>query len=514
MAIGRFSRIGIVGAGNMGAMMALGLAEKGLDISIWDVKTQNVDAAQEMARQTLTLQGKVDGFHEVKDFMNSLYSERTKLFVFSIAHGPPADSVLEKIWDELKEGDIILDGGNEHYRTTERRQRKCAEKGVRWVGMGVSGGYQSARHGPSLSPGGYKEAVEAALPVLEAFAAKEPQSGKPCVTYIGPGGSGHYVKMVHNGIEHGMLALVCEAWGVLHKSLGFSNEEVGKIFAAWNASGELRDCFLLEIGAEICQRQKTSEGDQNGEGKGDSGYVLDDVLDKVVQDDDDTEGTGYWTVAETALRHIAAPTIAAGHALRIASGNRAQRVQVADKLKLPSVRKADTETLKKKDTFIEDLRCALYAGFLASFAQGLELIARASRDEGWDVSIADCLQIWRAGCIIRAGHIADLLQPALVSSAAPIVNIKLIDEVARSTRETYAPLKNVVTKGVDWDAVIPALSASLEYVKYVGNTELPTQFQEAQMDLFGAHGYDRVGVNGEDPGKTRKGAHHYEWRPA
>ncbi|KAI5900518.1 6-phosphogluconate dehydrogenase C-terminal domain-like protein [Schizophyllum commune H4-8] len=510
MAIDQFSRIGIVGAGNMGAMMALGLAEKGLDISIWDVKTQNVDAAQEMARQTLTLRGKVDAFHDVKDFMNSLSGERTKLFVFSITHGSPADSVLEKIWDELNEGDIILDGGNEHYRTTERRQRKCAEKGVRWVGMGVSGGYQSARHGPSLSPGGDKDAVSAALPVLEAFAAREPLSGKPCVTYIGPGGSGHYVKMVHNGIEHGMLSLVCEAWGLLRKSLGLSNAEIGTILAAWNASGELRDCFLLEIGAEICQRQKTPEGDQNGEGKGDFGYVLDDVLDKVVQDDDGTEGTGYWTVAETALRHVAAPAVAAGHALRIASGNRAQRVKVADKLKPPG----RTETLRKKDTFIEDLRLAVYAGFLASFTQGLQLIARASRDEEWDVSIADCLQIWRAGCIIRAGHIADLLQPVFVSSTAPIFNSKLIDEVARDIRETYAPLKTVVTKGVEWDAVIPALSASLEYVKYAGNTELPTQFQEAQMDFFGAHGYDRVGVNGEDPGKTRKGAHHYEWRPA
>ncbi|KAL1744363.1 6-phosphogluconate dehydrogenase [Schizophyllum fasciatum] len=514
MAIGQFSRIGIVGAGNMGAMMSLGFAEQGLNVSLWDIKSQNVDEALELAKQTKGLKGTVDGFHDIKDFMQSLAGEKTKLFVFSITHGSAADSVLEKIWDELREGDIVLDGGNEHYRTTERRQRHCAEKGVRWVGMGVSGGYQSARHGPSMSPGGEKEAVEAALPVLEAFAAKDSKSGEPCVTYIGPGGSGHYVKMVHNGIEHGMLSIVCEAWGLLHKCLGLSNDEIGTIFAIWNASGELRDCYLLEIGAKICQRKKTPEGDQNGEGKGDSGYVLDDVLDKVVQDDDGTEGTGYWTVAESALRHVAAPTIAAGHALRIASGNRAQRLKVADKLQLLGVQGADAETMKDKHAFVEALRCAVYAGFLASFAQGLELIARASKDERWGVHIADCLQIWRAGCIIRAGHIADLLQPAFASAAQDIFNIKLIDEVARDVRAAYPHLKNVVAKGVEWDAVVPALSASLEYVKYVGDGMLPTQFQEAQMDFFGAHAYDRVGVEGEDPGKPTKGAHHYEWRPA
>lgn len=179
------SRIGIVGAGNMGTMMSFGFSEHGLDVSLWDVSEKNVSQAREMAKQTKTLKGKVDHFTDIDKFTDSLSSQPRKIFVFSITHGPPSDSVLEKIWDDLQEGDIILDGGNEHYRNTERRQRKCDEKGVKWIGMGVSGGYQSARRGPSMSPGGDKDAVEFVLPLLETFSAKSAKDSKPCVQYMG-----------------------------------------------------------------------------------------------------------------------------------------------------------------------------------------------------------------------------------------------------------------------------------------------------------------------------------------
>ncbi|KAH7053092.1 6-phosphogluconate dehydrogenase [Macrophomina phaseolina] len=509
--ISEIKRIGIVGAGNMGTMMSFGFSENGLDVSLWDVSEQNVDQAREMAEQTTTLKGKIDHFKDIHEFTKSLESQPRKIFIFSITHGWPADSVLEKIRDDLSEGDIILDGGNENYRNTERRQKELESKGVKWIGMGVSGGYQSARRGPSMSPGGEKEAVEFVLPLLEKFSAKSAKDGKPCVQYIGPRGAGHYVKMVHNGIENGMLSAICEAWSFLHKSLGLSYDEIGKIFEMWNSEGELKNTYVVQIGSEICQRRKTPEGDKNGEGKGDNGYILDDVLDKVVQDDDDSEGTLYWTVMDAADRHISAPTIAAGQFFRVASGNRAQRLKAEKKLDIPKPRKVD---VKDKEALIETLRKAVYAAFLCSFCQGLELIARASKDEGWDINLGKCIQIWRAGCIIQEDHIADLLEPIFLNSKQPIMNMKLIDEVSSELKKNFSALKEITLKGIEWDNYVPAISASLEYLKYVGGGLLATQFMEAEMDFFGAHAYDRPNVRGEDPGKPAKGAHHYEWRPA
>ncbi|KAI0849986.1 6-phosphogluconate dehydrogenase, decarboxylating [Daldinia vernicosa] len=509
--ISQITRIGIVGAGNMGTMMSFGFSEHGLDVSVWDVSEKNVDQAREMAEQTKTLKGKIDHFKDIHEFAKSLYSQPRKIIIFSITHGWPADSVLDKIRDYLKAGDIILDGGNENYLNTERRQRELESKGVKWIGMGVSGGYQSARRGPSMSPGGDREAVEFVLPLLEKFSAKSPVDGKPCVQYMGPRGAGHYVKMVHNGIENGMLSTVCEAWNFLHRSLGLPYDEIGKIFEKWNSEGELRNTYLIQIGSEICRKKKTPKGDQHGEGKGQSGYVLDDVLDKVVQDDDNSEGTLFWTVMDAASRHVAAPTIATGHFFRVASGNRAQRLKVVQNLDIPKPQRVD---VKDKDSIIENLRRAVYASFLCSFCQGLELIARASKDEGWDVNLGKCIQIWRAGCIIQEDYIADMLEPILLNAKEPIMNMKLIDEVAADLRKNFDALKQTTLKAIEWDNYVPAISASLEYVKYVGGGTLATQFMEAEMDFFGAHAYDMPNVRGEDPGKPSKGAHHYEWRPA
>lgn len=317
--------------------------------------------------------------------------------------------------------------------------------------------------------------------------------------------------MTHNGIENGMLSVICETWSILHKSLGLSYEEIGKVFEKWNSEGELRNTYLIQIASVICKTKKTPEGDANGEGKGNDGYVLDDVLDKVVQDVDNSEGTFFWTVMEAADRHVSAPTIAAGQFFRVASGDRDQRLRVADKINVPKPGKLD---VKDKDAFIETLRKALYCAVLASFCQGLELIARASKDEGWNVDLATCIKIWRSGCIIQSEYIADMLEPIFSSADEPIMNMKLIDEVSTELHKNFQPLKEVVMKGIEVDNYVPAFSATLEYIKYVGGKELATQFMEAEMDFFGAHAYDRPGVEGEDPGKAKKGAHHYEWRPA
>jgi 6-phosphogluconate dehydrogenase len=216
------------------------------------VVASNVDSA--IAEAKKEKKTNIQGFHDIHEFTKSFSGER-KLFVFSITHGYLTDEVIEKLRGELKKGDIVLDGGNEHYRNTERRQKDMAGMGVSWIGTGVSGGYQSVRRGPSMSPGGDKDAVDLVLPLLRKFAAKAkgPKGEEiACVANIGPAGSGHYVKMVHNGIENGMLAALCEVWELLHASLGLPNDEIGKVFEKWNAEGELRGTYLVQIGAEIC----------------------------------------------------------------------------------------------------------------------------------------------------------------------------------------------------------------------------------------------------------------------
>lgn len=489
------------------------LSEIGLDVSVWDVKERNVDKLIEHTRNTNGLKGQIQGFKSLDEFTKSLEEQGgRKLFVFSITHGHPVDSVLSKIKHDLKKGDIILDGGNEHYRNTERRQKECDEIGVSWIGMGVTGGYQSARHGPSMSPGGDPKALEEVLPFLELYAAKDPKSGDPCVTNFGPGGSGHYVKMVHNGIEGGMMSALCEAWSFLHTGLGLNYEQIGDIFAKWNESGKLRRNYLVQIGADVCKTRKPPHGDQKGEGVSkDGGYVLDDVLDKVVQDDDNTEGTPMWSLVESALRHVSSPTLAAGHYLRIASGNRVERLKVAQKLSMPGPK--PLVGVKDREIVIENLRRAVYCAFLASFCQGLELISRASKDEGWNIDLGKCIQIWRAGCIIQSEYIADMLQPELTEDKQ-LSNIKFVDQVARELQQSYHALKEIVVEGTKSDLYLPAISSTLEYLKYVGRTMLPTEFMEAEMDYFGAHSYNKPGVRGEDPGPVAKGPHHYEWEPA
>lgn len=475
--MGDFKSIGVVGAGSMGTQMAIAFGTMGLNVSLWDVNDQNVNTALDTISKT-DAKSKVTGFHDIHKFTKSLDSSPRKLFMFSITHGQPADSVLDKIKDDLKENDIIIDGGNEFYRNTERRQREMEKKGVHWIGTGVSGGYQAAKRGPSMTPGGNPKALDEVMPLLEKYAAKD-GNGHPCVANIGPRGAGHYVKMIHNGIENGMLSTLCEAWSLFRKSLDLPNDQIGKILEKWNSAGELRGTYLVQIGSEICQRKKTPEGDRRGEGQGDGGYVLDDVLDKVVQDDDDSEGTLFWSIAEAANRHVSAPTNAAGQFLRVASGDRDQRVRAAEKMKIPPPAKGN---VKDKEAFIEALRRAVYTSFFCAFCQGLELIARASKDEGWNVDLATVIKVWRAGCIIQEDRIADILQPIFQSAHEPIMNMKLIDEVSAELGKGYSQLQEVVLRGTEWHNHIPSLSASLEYIKYVGGTMLPTQFMEAQME--------------------------------
>lgn len=234
MSTTKYTKVGVVGAGSMGSMMCHLFAEAGPEVSVFDVKGENVDTAVEMAEKNPKVKGKVKGYKDYQSFVQSLPSPGHRLFVFSITHGSPADQVLDALRPHLAKGDIILDGGNEWYQNTERRQAQLKrEQNVDYIGLGVSGGYQSARHGPSMSPGGDPAAVQRVMPLLEKVAAKD-SDGNPCVAPIGPGGSGHYVKMVHNGIEQGMMGAIAEAWALLRFNLGCELDEISGIFKQWS----------------------------------------------------------------------------------------------------------------------------------------------------------------------------------------------------------------------------------------------------------------------------------------
>ena len=503
----QFTRIGIIGAGSMGGNMSLLFAEHGLQVSLYDKKMKSVDAVIEMANENAQTRNQVTGYKDYKTLMSSFDDDKhqPRLIILSINQGHPADEVLSSISQYLNKGDIFLDGGNEWYLDTERRQKEMNELGVHFIGMGVSGGYQSARRGASLSPGGNKEILDKiVLPFLRSVCAKSEKGGE-CVTNVGPGGAGHYVKMIHNGIEQGMLSVVCEVWGILHALLGFSEDDIGQIFTNWSQNGELYNNFLLKIGGDICTRHY-KDNDPSSE------HVLDDIEDKVVQDADNSEGTGVWSIQEAAQTHVSAPTIAAAHLFRVASANRADRIEFDKIVKLEKPRSAD-ELREKTNEFIEDLRGAVYVSFLASFAQGCNIIATTSQAKKWHIKMSEIIRIWRAGCIVQSDYIADLLQPLYFahekSHDEPFNNILLKQPFAAEVEKYYPKLKRVILIAIEYGASIPALTASLEYFKYVSSTELPTKFMEAELDYFGAHAYDMKNEHAMD---IKKGPHHYEWK--
>ena len=440
-----------------------------------------------------------------------------KLIVLSLPHGTVGDSVLEGLMPHLSSGDILLDCANENFRNTERRQKKCDGSGLHYLGVGVSGGYQAARAGPSLCPSGDLAGLEAVMPLLERVAAKDP-SGKPCVGLIGSGGSGHFVKMMHNGIEHGMMSAICEAWGIM-KHMGMELDDIADVLRDWNESGELvsslwcitgqflthlqQGTFLLAISADICRTRSS-----------DDSPVLSTLLDKVVQDVTGEEGTGVWSNVEAIDLHVAAPTLHAAHAFRVASAYRAERELASDLVNgefAPQPLRLDDRA-----GFLENLRMATFGACLASFIQGLNVIAAADAIHQWHVNYPAIHQIWKAGCIIRSDYISnDLLQEAMVNFTGehdPDVNLLHYAKTTSHIQAAAPALRNVVAKAVETDQPVPALSASLEYFKMVTGTNLPTAFHEAQLDYFGCHKFDTIGDT--DVGAPTKGRHHFEWHPA
>ncbi|KAL7421784.1 hypothetical protein Q5752_003555 [Cryptotrichosporon argae] len=501
-------QVGMIGGGSMGGGMTLLFAEHGGTVGVYDYSVDAVKKVLAQAKADEAVdEAKVHGFSSLDKLLGSFAAGGSRILVLSLPHGKAVDSVLDDLDGKLQRGDIVIDAGNEWWADTERRQARVKQWGVDWVGMGVSGGYQAARHGPSMSPGCTDETYEKIKGHLEKWCARTPD-GDPCVRRMGPGGAGHYVKMLHNGIEHAHLSILAEIHGLLEHQLGLTNFEIADLLESWTTSKThpLRGNYLIDIGYKALRFTK-------GDGIEDKRGIVERIEDKVTQDVDLSEGTGTWSTREMADRHVAAPAIAASHQLRVISGNKFERLGVTKNFVVPQPAKPSPLEGKAKDDFLEDVRQAVYGGILGAFVQGLELITRASTDQKWGVKLTDCLLIWRAGCIIQSDGITAFLYPLLerFGPNEPLNLLKDVPELAKELAMTYAATKRVYAYAVDQDAVAPALGATLEWFKAIGGRQLPTDFEEMELDYFGHHNYD---IKGQAEPGHEKGKHHTEFAPA
>ncbi|KAL8103131.1 6-phosphogluconate dehydrogenase, decarboxylating 3, chloroplastic-like [Apium graveolens] len=467
------SRIGLAGLAVMGQNLALNIAEKGFPISVYNRTISKVDETVDRAQNEGQLP--LTGHYNPKDFVLSLKKPRSVIIL--VKAGAPVDQTIEALSAHMEPGDTIIDGGNEWYENTERRIIEAKSNGLLYLGMGVSGGEEGARNGPSLMPGGSQQAYGNVQDIMEKVAAQVEDG--PCVTYIGEGGSGNFVKMVHNGIEYGDMQLISEAYDVLKNVGGLSNEELAEIFDEWNR-GEL-ESFLIEITADIFKVK-----DEGGEGE-----LVDKVLDKTGM-----KGTGKWTVQQAAELSVAVPTIAASLDGRFLSGLKEER-EAASEVYSGIV---GVKSSVDKKRLIDDVRQALYASKICSYAQGMNLLRAKSDEKGWNLNFGELARIWKGGCIIRAVFL-DRIKIAYQRN--PNLASLLVDpDFAREMVQREKAWRRVVGLAIAAGVSIPGMCASLSYFDTYRRARLPANLVQAQRDLFGAHTYERV---------DRPGAFHTEW---
>ncbi|HSB08299.1 MAG TPA: NADP-dependent phosphogluconate dehydrogenase [Blastocatellia bacterium] len=465
------AKIGMIGLAVMGENLALNIARNGYPIAVYNRDTSKVDKFLQRA------EGKqVIGAYSIGDFVNSL--ERPRKIILLVKAGGPVDAVLEQLKPLLDPGDIVIDGGNSFYENTVRREKEMKAAGFNFIGSGVSGGESGALWGPSLMPGGDRKAYEQIRPIWEAIAAKVDDG--PCVTYIGPDGAGHFVKMVHNGIEYGDMQLIAEAYDILRNALGLKAPELADIFSRWN-EGDLNS-FLIEITAKIF-----TVGDPKGDGA-----LVDKIVDVAGQ-----KGTGKWT-AETALElGVAIPTMQAALDARVLSGLKAERVEANKQLPGPAARYTGA-----KQELIDAVHDALYASKICSYAQGMNVIRRGSEEYKWNVNLGELSRIWKGGCIIRAQFLDKIKQAYQRRPDLP--NLLLDQDFKAWVLEAQPRWRQAVTTAQSLGIPAAAMSASLAYFDTYRAANLPLNLTQAQRDFFGSHTYQRT----DDP----KGEFvHTEW---
>jgi 6-phosphogluconate dehydrogenase len=450
---------GVIGLGVMGQNLALNISDHGHSVAVWNLEPEWV------GRFVSANQGrKIVGSTELADFVKSL--QRPRRMLMMIKAGEPVDQMLAKLQPLLEPGDIVIDGGNSFFKDTQRREAEMRPHRINFFGMGVSGGEEGARHGPSLMPGGAREGYEHMRAVLESIAAKS-DSG-PCVTYVGPDGAGHFVKMVHNGIEYGDMQLIAEAYDLLRRVLGLQASEMAGIFADWN-KGKL-ESYLIDITAQILTAADPETGKP----------LVDVVLDKAGQ-----KGTGKWTAQIALDLAVPIPTIASALDARVLSSMKEDRVAAAKQYGRQSARYNGD-----KREFVAAISDALYAAKICSYAQGMHLIRLGSQEFGWGINLKEMARIWKAGCIIRARLLNDIMHA--FERRPDLPNLLLDGEFQRAITSAESNWRKVVATAASIGIPVPAMSASLAYFDSYTSAQLPQNLTQAQRDYFGAHTYQRA----------------------
>jgi 6-phosphogluconate dehydrogenase len=459
--------IGVVGLGVMGANLALNLADHGNRVAVCN---RTAEVTEEF------MSGEAGGkdiaaSYEITELASML--EKPRVVLLMIKAGDPVDMMISSLTEVLDDGDIIIDGGNSLYEDTERRWRTVEEHGLHYLGVGVSGGEEGARHGPSLMPGGSRAAWDRVAPMFQGIAARAPD-GAPCCEWIGEGGAGHFVKMVHNGIEYGDMQVIAEAYDVMRRGMGMSPAEIADVFAGWN-EGRLRS-YLIEITADILTR---TEGEIP---------LVDLILDAAGQ-----KGTGKWTVI--ASLDLAQPTTLVGEAVyaRIVSAEPARRSRSAALFDQP---------IGRVEVSADQIEQALYASKIISYAQGFRLMSAASAEHGWDLDLGTIASIWRAGCIIRAAFLEDITGAYRANPGMEDMTEAgfFVDALGTADQAWRAVVAGASLAGVP----VPAYSSALAYFDSMRSERLPANLIQAQRDFFGAHTFERID-------RPRGEFFHHEW---
>lgn len=461
---------GLVGLGVMGRNFIMNVADNGFTAFGNDLDSDKVNA---LITEGDNLE-KVNASTSVKTFVNALSTPRKIMLL--VPAGKIVDSVIHGLTPYLEKGDIIIDGGNSFFTDTDRREEELAKSGINFFGAGVSGGAKGARLGPSIMPGGSKKAYQDIKPIFEAVSAK--YNGEPCVAYLGPKSAGNYVKMVHNGIEYGLMQLTSEIYDVLKKGGDFSNDELHATFYDWNA-GRLQS-FLVEITSEIFKQEDDLTNER----------LIDKILDKAKQ-----KGTGKWTSQNAMDLGIPVPSIDIAVSMREISALIDERAEADVLYDRPEIFKLDKKKLEK---LTEE---ALYFSFIITYAQGLHQLSDASKAYGYQLNMAIIAKIWRAGCIIRAGLLADIAEVFKADDSLP--NLLLSTVFVEKIKGTVNSARELVAFGVKNGIPLPGLSNSLTYFDAYTSSRLPLNLIQAQRDYFGSHTYERL---------DKEGFFHTEWQ--
>ncbi len=473
------SDIGLIGLAVMGQNLALNIADHGFQISVYNRTTEIMDSFVVGNPDT---PGGLLGCKKIQDFVQSL--KRPRKVILLVKAGAATDAVIDTLIPLLDKNDIIIDGGNSKWTDTIRREKDLKAKKLRFVGSGVSGGEEGARFGPSLMPGGDPAAYKHLKPIWEAISAKvDAKSGRPlegakpgkpveggfpCTAHIGPNGAGHYVKMIHNGIEYGDMQMICEAYDLMQNVLGMTSPEIGKVFARWN-KGQL-DSFLIEITADILQQSDPITGKS----------FVDIVLDTAGQ-----KGTGKWTSVSALDMGVPAPTVAEAVFARCLSAVKTERIAASKILKGPTKKFSGNKT-----AFIRAIHDALYCSKICSYAQGFQLMREAQNEYDWELNFGEIAQIWRGGCIIRAVFLQKITDA--FKRKPKLANLLLDPYFNKTIQKAQSNWRKVVSTASEQGVAIPTFSSALSYYDGYRTARLPQNLLQAQRDYFGAHTYERV----------------------